>query len=734
MKRKVQVIAVFAMMVILMSCSKDNGVPSEENPIKYTVNGRVEKGPFISGSTISLQPLDKNLSPIGSIYTTKIKDDDGAFMFSTQSFTSPYALLSAEGYFFNEVKGKLSNSTLHLEAIVDLSDNSTININLLTHLKADRIKKLKLSGLSFKEANIQAQKELLTNFGLQRYTNIDASKFTITAGTEESGALIVVSSAFLLDRSEAQLTEFLSKTNQDFAEEGQLSDEFKSDYRTNCLNLKLDKISNNIQERYRSLHKEVSIMELDYFIDWDNDGIAGNEIGKGKEVHLSFEKDTLFVPREGGTFSVKVNANIPFTNKTREPLDHKTSEDLMIFDIGESIYSETIDQQEIKIKIEPASSYIMRPSYVSVFSYNEKYSAKLIIIQNGDKNKSILTKRGMSYINGILSSVSRAIYDMHVMEALYTNTYSASYAYSDIRDFETHSLNSNNYIVSDTWSAAYSALATIKNLRRIFLTQSNDDSSITSFSFIAAALYYEMAILWEKIAYIDNNDISSMTYNVTQMDSKTLFNLLETNLINQIDRFEDKRNSFKNAMDYILCSKDFPRIVLAKILLSKKEYSKAKTLLEKVTESNYYQISPSRQSAIQVNSSEMIWGYPNNVQNIYGGIQLDTFLPFATYTEVLLSLAECEYHLGNTNKAFIYLNQVQSKRNQKTTSSDFLNSLKEIWANELKGTGTYFAFLKRNNIAERALNIESWKLIFPIPNKEIVLNPNLVQNPGYRTL
>ena len=52
---------------------------------------------------------------------------------------SPYAKLTADGYFFNEVDGELSTSTIKLNAIVDLSDNSTINVNIVTHLKSQRI-------------------------------------------------------------------------------------------------------------------------------------------------------------------------------------------------------------------------------------------------------------------------------------------------------------------------------------------------------------------------------------------------------------------------------------------------------------------------------------------------------------------------------------------------------------------------------------------------------------------
>ncbi|MCC8171993.1 MAG: hypothetical protein LIP00_09465 [Parabacteroides sp.] len=82
------------------ACSDDTDQPTPDNPVKYAVTGKVEKGPFIQGSTIHIQPLDRNFAPTGQIYTATIKNDEGDFDFPAQDFTSPYAKLSTDGYFF----------------------------------------------------------------------------------------------------------------------------------------------------------------------------------------------------------------------------------------------------------------------------------------------------------------------------------------------------------------------------------------------------------------------------------------------------------------------------------------------------------------------------------------------------------------------------------------------------------------------------------------------------------
>ncbi|MCC8171994.1 MAG: RagB/SusD family nutrient uptake outer membrane protein [Parabacteroides sp.] len=629
----------------------------------------------------------------------------------------------------------MSQGQIHLEALADLSDKTTVNVNLLTHLKTERVKKLLDAGMSFKEANTQAQKELLTNFGLQQYTTTDATDFSITSGTKEAGALIVFSSALLYKRSEAELTEYLSKLNQEFTEQGKLTDEMKKEYLDNCTKLDFDRIEEHITERYRASNKEVSVPPLQYFVDWDGDGIAGNELGDSGEIRLAFEKDTLFVPAEGGTFRVKVNSNIPFTFTPAGSIPHdQIVEDnffMRTFNISGIDYTHSIENDDAVLAVAPAEGYFTTPSTLTVYSYDGSNRADLVIVQKGDKNKSFLKSDGKAALDGMVLVIANTILRFHTMEALYTNTYAGT---NGAGPFETHTLDAGNNEIYQAWSQVYQVLRNI----RVFAKSTNDligDEFSANFTFLTASLYYEMAVLWENIIYAENifdiNDIDKGK----PMKSDELFEMFETRLAGEIGRFENKKNSFDETDDYFLYSKDFPRMVLAKMYLYQHKYAEAKNLLQAVVADGHYRLAPSRNEAIQKNSTEMIWGYlnpattnPAEFQNM--PVRLDDFLAYATYTEVLLSLAECEYRLGNSDAATRYLQQVTSKRNL-TVTGDFLTSLKEAWKSELKGTGTYFAFLKRNDLATHELQIEEFRLIFPIPQNEVQLNPVQVQNPGY---
>lgn len=726
---------VLAASTLFTACSDDTDQPTPQNPVKYTVTGKVEKGPFIQGSTIHIQPLDENFAATGKIYTATIKNNEGAFDFPAQDFDSPYAKLSTDGYFFNEVTGKLSEGQIHLEALVDLSDKTTVNINLLTHLKTERVKKLLDTGMSFKEANTQAQKELLTNFGLQQYTATDASGFSITSGTKEAGALIVFSSALLYERSEAELTEYLSELNQEFTAQGKLTDEMKKEYLDNCVHLDLDRINEHIIERYRTLNKEVTVPPLQYFVDWDGDGIAGNELGDGGEMQLAFEKDTLFVPAEGGTFRVKVNRNIPFTFTPAGniPNSEMTEENFFTraFNVSPIDYTRSIEDESVVLTVNPAKGYFTTPSTLTVYSYDGNRKSDLAIVQKGDKSQPALGNDGKAYLNGTLLSIAKTILRFHTMEALYTNTYASA---NGNTPFEAHTLGEGNSEINTAWREVY---VTLRNIR-FFAKNAKDiigDEFSANLAFLTASLYYEMAVLWENVMYAE--DVFDV-YDVVKakpMKSNELFEWYENRLAGEIDRFGNKKNTFDETENYFLYSKDFPRMVLAKMYLYQHKYAEAKTLLQAIVTDGHYQLASSRAAAIQGNSPEMIWGYFNPAVNNPSEvpdmpIRLDDFLAFATYTEVILSLAECEYRSGNSEAAARYLQQVTSKRNLNPTG-DFLTSLKQVWKSELKGTGTYFAFLKRNGLATHELNIEEFRLIFPIPHSEIQLTPNLVQNPGY---
>ena len=86
------------------------------------------KGPFVAGSKVSVYELNEALAPTGRTFTCLINTDDGSFSLPSITLESPYVLLDCNGYYYNEVKGKLSTASLYLSALVKLIENSAVNI------------------------------------------------------------------------------------------------------------------------------------------------------------------------------------------------------------------------------------------------------------------------------------------------------------------------------------------------------------------------------------------------------------------------------------------------------------------------------------------------------------------------------------------------------------------------------------------------------------------------------
>lgn len=97
----------------------------------------------------------------------------------------------------------------------------------------------------------------------------------------------------------------------------------------------------------------------------------------------------------------------------------------------------------------------------------------------------------------------------------------------------------------------------------------------------------------------------------------------------------------------------------------------------------------------------------------------------------MLKLAECEYHIGNTQKANEYVNSVAAAKSVELNSENTIENIKSLRNKILSGMGGYFAFLKRNGLAISELGLKDYQLLLPIPWEALNMNYNLCQNPGY---
>ena len=196
-----------------------------------SISGVSQKGPFVTGATVKLYELEgKTYASTGKSFPSKIASDDGKFSVSSINLASQYALLEATGYFRNEVTGEKSQGTITLNALTDLSDRKTVNINLLTHLEYDRVLHLVGTGINVRSAKKQAEAEILNAFGI-RGKFVNSEDLDIFSKGDGNAALLAFSILLLGDidedeeSNEAELTERLTKFATDIEKDGNWNDE-----------------------------------------------------------------------------------------------------------------------------------------------------------------------------------------------------------------------------------------------------------------------------------------------------------------------------------------------------------------------------------------------------------------------------------------------------------------------------------------------------------------------------
>ncbi|MHA1271580.1 MAG: outer membrane protein assembly factor BamB family protein [Candidatus Helarchaeota archaeon] len=246
---------------------------------QYNISGFIQKGPFIQGSSVMIQELDNNFNPTGVVYSIETKDDFGSFSMNQTQISTNYIEIITEGYYFNEILGQISESTLTLRVIAKISDSENININILTTLESNRIKYLILhEGKTFIEAKIQAEQELLRIFNIPEdiISNITTFDQMDISKTGISNAILLAISATLQgNNTVGELSELISKISSDIETDGTLDNPiYINEIKNNGISLAFSSIKSNLEQRYHNLGlTNLTVPNFEDFIDSDGDGI-----------------------------------------------------------------------------------------------------------------------------------------------------------------------------------------------------------------------------------------------------------------------------------------------------------------------------------------------------------------------------------------------------------------------------------------------------------------------------
>ena len=225
--------AAISISVFLAACGNDSGKTSggsvEDQEVvaisDKTVSGVSQKGPFVNGSSVTVQELDgETLAQTGNSYEGIIKNDMGEFSVKVTKLASQYALLKANGFYRNEVSGEKSKSQVTLYALTDLSNRDEVNVNLLTHLEYERSLYLaSVDSMTVAAAKKQAEKEVLASFGITGdFAN--SEDLNIFGTSDENAALLAISILMQGDLNEADFSERLANYAADIETDGKWDD------------------------------------------------------------------------------------------------------------------------------------------------------------------------------------------------------------------------------------------------------------------------------------------------------------------------------------------------------------------------------------------------------------------------------------------------------------------------------------------------------------------------------
>jgi len=312
MKRYAILFCLMTSFVWACTDTPDTEEPDKPNPKPSTgetwsVNGNVQKGPFVQGTSITISALDEQLNPTGQNYQTKTSDDTGTFLIDNK-IESRYVEIIAQGYYFNEIEGKVSSSPLTLRSISDLNEKGKTNINLLTTLEADRIRVLLKEGMSMTEARQQAETELFAVFNIPNTVSADSGfdKLDITQGADANGILLAISASLQAGRSVGELSEIINKIASEVASSGEVeSDLIKEKIRSGCMLVNADKVRRNLEARYRELGvKDFTIPPFEDYLDINGDGV----IDKNGSWIIIGKRD-YDISDEGGVVRVELQYN-----------------------------------------------------------------------------------------------------------------------------------------------------------------------------------------------------------------------------------------------------------------------------------------------------------------------------------------------------------------------------------------------------------------------------------------
>jgi len=253
------------------------------------VTGAAHKGPFVIGSTVIVSILNREGKGTDSTVVTRTINDAGYFSFDINE--PSLVQINVAGYFRNEITGQLSQGTLDLRAVYQVTGQNAQSayVNILTHMASERILGLLAeNSYSVKDAVTQAESELV--IALEKIIpSLPESEFnslSIYADDSSIGSsyLLALSSIFYKyailksegnnTSADAELTYILNELTSDFGEDGAVdSEQHINELKAAIPYINPELVINNLRKISVESGLEYEVANLNEYLDTDLDGI-----------------------------------------------------------------------------------------------------------------------------------------------------------------------------------------------------------------------------------------------------------------------------------------------------------------------------------------------------------------------------------------------------------------------------------------------------------------------------
>ncbi len=415
--------------------NRDDNQSSSET-VSKNLKGFIQKGPFIQGSEIKVQELDSSLVPKGTTFLTETENDFGGFTLD-KGFSSPFLEVTAFGFYFDEVKGKLSEAGIRFKVLSKPSENKPVNINILTTLERERIKHLiNEQNKSFEDARVQAEREILNIFHIPDQIDSSFQEMDIAKNGDANAILLAISAVLQGNNGVAELSEMISKISQDIKTDGTLDNgAFVNAITESNINLNLSQIRDNLFKRYESLGLTIDVPKFEDYVDSDGDTVinkydfainftpvenaelktdytseevtivlppsvqsAEATVDNGTIVVNGTEADDHATVKAGDKVSVKLTASLDYNSEVSSTLSVSYPEN----QLNAGIFSVTTRGDEY---------FTLANETVTDADLNIEYTSKeqLIVLPESIKNATAAIDNGTLVVNGTESGTSAEV-------------------------------------------------------------------------------------------------------------------------------------------------------------------------------------------------------------------------------------------------------------------------------------------------------------------------------------